>query len=220
MDQFKSIFEADKSNEGNARAYASSANNVGGKALELRLFPEALSSFNIAAAVLRPQATKKDSQVTAVVDFAKTLNGLGETFAKTNNAGQARASFLEARQLLEQAAKKEKNNEEVSQILADNLIRTARLGSEIKEFGTALAETDRAVEILRRLVETPGSRPEFRRDLAMALTVKGEIFLAQGKKSVAQELIAEAIRLWQTYANQGVLKPEEESEYNRVKALA
>ncbi len=220
MAQFKSIFEADKSNESNARAYAGSASNVGNKALELRLFPEALSSFNIAAAILRPQATKKESQVTAVVDFAKTLNGLGETFAKTNNTGQARASFLEARQLLEQAAKKERNNEEVSQILADNLIRTARLGTELKDFATAAAETDRAVEILRKLVDVPGSRPEFRRDLAMALTVKGEILLAQGKKSIAQELIAEAIRLWQTYANQGVLKPEEEVEFNRVKALA
>ncbi len=219
MEQFKSIFESDKGNEQKGRDYAQSANNVGGKALGLGLFPEALSSFNIAAAVLRPQAQKKESQVGPMIDLAKTLNGLGETLAKTKQGREARASFLEARQILEQAAKKEKGNEDVSQILADNYMRTARMGREMAEYASALTETDRAVEILRKLVDQPGSRAEFRRDLAMALTIKGEIFAAQGKKTIAQELFAEAVRLWQMYSNLGVMKPDEEVEYNRVKAL-
>jgi tetratricopeptide (TPR) repeat protein len=219
MEQFKSIFESDKGNEQKGRDYAQSASNVGGKALGLGLFPEALSSFNIAAAVLRPQAQKKESQVGPMIDLAKSLNGLGETLAKTKQGKEARASFLEARQILEQAAKKEKGNEDVSQILADNYIRTARMGREMADYAAALTETDRAVEILRRLVEQPGSRPEFRRDLAMALTIKGEIFAAQGKKTIAQELYSEAVRLWQMYSNLGVMKADEEAEYNRVKAL-
>jgi tetratricopeptide (TPR) repeat protein len=217
--QFKSIFDSDPGNEDKGRQYARAATNVGNKAFELRLFPEAKENYSSAADVLRPQAAKKDSKVVAVIDLAKTLNGLGDTLAQTNQKSQARASFLEARQLLEQAAKREKNNEELTQILADNYIRTARMGREFQDFTSALSETDRAVELLRKMVETPGSRPEFRRDLAVALTIKGEIFLSQGKKAVAQEFLSEAVRLWQMYANLSVLRPEEEIEYNRLKKL-
>jgi tetratricopeptide (TPR) repeat protein len=219
MQQFKAIFERDPSNEQKGRDYAQAATNVGNKASGLGLFAEALSSFTSARDTLRPQAAKKESKVGPLLDLAKTLNGLGDTLAKTNQGPQAKASFLEARQILEQAAKKEKGNEEVSQILADNYMRTARMGREFAEYASAMAETDRAVEILKRLVDQPGSKPEYRRDLAMALTIKGEIFAAQGKKTIAQELFAEAVRLWQMYANLGVMKPDEEVEYNRVKAL-
>ncbi|MDX2268295.1 MAG: protein kinase [Bryobacter sp.] len=219
MQQFKSIFDKDPANEESGRNYARSASSVGTKAAELRLFPEAIFSFNTAADVLRPQATKKDSKVVAVLDLAKTLNGLGDTLAKTEQPQKARASFLEARQLLEQAAKREKNNDDLSQILADNYMRTARLGREINDFTAAISETDRAVELLRRLVDTPGSRAEFRRDLAMALTIKGEILLAQGKKAIAREFFEEARSLWQLYSNLSVLKPDEEAEFNRLKNL-
>lgn len=219
MGQFQSIFESDPKNEQKGRDYAQSASNVGGKALELRLFPEALSSFNIAAAILRPQAEKKESQVGPMIDLAKTLNGLGETLVKTKQGKEARASFLEARQILEQAAKKERGNEEVRQTLADNYMRTARMGREMSDFASAIGESERAIEILQKLVDQPGSRPEFRRDLAMALTVKGEILAAQGRKANAQELFSQAVRLWQLYSNLGVMKPDEEAEYNRVKSL-
>ncbi len=219
MQQFASIFEGDKGNVQKGRDYARAANNVGDKALDQGLFGEALSAFGIGAKVLRPEAQKKESEVGPLLDLAKSLSGLGDTLAKTKQSGQARASFLEARQVLEQAAKKEAANEDVKQSLADNYIRTARMGRELAEYATALAETDRAVEILRTLVQQPGANPEFRRDLAVALTIKGEIFSAQGKRTIASELFQEAVNLWMAYSNQSVLKPEEELEFNRLKGL-
>ncbi len=220
MRQFGSIFESDKGNAGKAADYGRSANNVGNKALRMGNLLEALNVFKTAEAVLRPQASKPESQVEPLLDLAKTLSGLGETLEKSKQGDQAMASYKEARQLLEQAAKNEAGNEEVSIGLADNLIRTARIERVGNDFTTSIQETERAVEILRRVVGMPGSKSEYRKQLAQALTLRGELAQAQKKATVAMEAFEEAATLWVSYGRLAGLKPEDEIEITRVKRLA
>ena len=220
MRQFGAIFESDKGNTGKAADYGRSANNVGNKALKMNNLLEALNIFKTAEAVLRPQASTPESQVVPLLDLAKTLSGLAETLEKSKQGDQAMASYKEARQLLEQAAKKEVGNEEVAIELADNLIRTARIEREGNDLTTAVLETERSVEILRKVVILPGSKSEYRKQLAQALTLRGELARAQKKATVALEAFEEAATLWVSYGRLAGLKPEEEVEITRVKRLA
>ncbi len=220
MRQFGLIFESDKGNAGKAGDYARSANNVGNKALRMNNLVEALNVFKTAEAVLRPVASKPESQVEPLLDLARTLSGLGETLEKSKQGDQAMASYKEARQLLEQASKKEAGNEDVAVGLAENLVRTARIERDGTELAIAVQETDRAVEILRKVSSTPGSKPEYRKQLAQALTLKGEMARTQKKGAVALEAFEEAVSLWEGYGRMAGLKPEEETEIARLKALA
>lgn len=220
MRQFGTIFESDKGNPTKARDYAQSANNVGGKALKMNMLSEALSMFRTAESTIRPVATKPDSEVGPLLDLAKTLSGLGETLEKSNQGDQARASYKEAKQLLEQAAQKEKDNEEASEGLADVLVKTARMNREAGETATATQDNDKAVELLRKLVARPGSRSDFRRQLAVALTLRAELARAQRRSVIAQEALEEAIGMWNSYGRLAGLKPEEEIEIDRLKTMA
>ncbi|MBM3763037.1 MAG: serine/threonine protein kinase [Acidobacteria bacterium] len=220
MRQFGSIFEADKGNVDKARDYAQSANNVGGKALRMGMFSEALSMFKTAETTLRPAAEKPDSEVGPLLDLAKTLSGLGETLEKSKQGDQARASYKEARQLLEQANKKEKDNEDAAEGLADILVKTSRMNREGGDLGVATADNDRAVELLRKLVGRPGSRSDLRKRLAIALTLKGELARVEKKGPIAQEAFEEAIGMWNSYGRMAGLRPEEEIEIDRLKTIA
>jgi serine/threonine protein kinase len=217
--QFGSIFEADKGNAGKARDYAQSANNVGGKALRLGMLSEALSMFRSSEATLRPVATKPDSEVGPILDLARTLSGLGETLEKSDQKDQARASYQEARQLLEQAAQKEKDNDEAAEGLADVLVKSARFSREGGEVATAVKDADKAVELLRKLAARPEGRSDYRRQLAMALTLKGELARGQKKNELARECFEEAVGMWNSYGRLAGLRPEEEIELERLKAI-
>lgn len=92
-------------------------------------------------------AEKPDSEVGPLLDLAKTLSGLGETLEKSKQGDQARASYKEARQLLEQANKKERDNEDAAEGLADILVKTSRMNREGGDLGVAVADNDRAVEL-------------------------------------------------------------------------
>jgi tetratricopeptide (TPR) repeat protein len=220
MRQFGSIFESDKGNTSKARDYAQSANNVGGKALKMNMLSEALSMFRTAETTIRPAASKPDSEVGPLLDLAKTLSGLGETLEKSKQGDQAKASYKEARQLLEQASQTEKDNEEAAEGLADIIVKTARMSRESNDIAGSAAETEKAVEILRRLVARPASKSDYRRQLAVALTMKGELARAQRKTTVAQEAFEEAIGMWNSYGRLAGLKPEEEIEIDRLKTLS
>ncbi len=220
MRQFGSIFESDKGNAGKARDYAQSANNVGDKALKMNMFSEALSMFRTAETTIRPEAAKPDSEVGPILDLAKTLSGLGETLEKTKQRDQARASYKEARQLLEQASQKEKDNEEASEGLAEIIVKTARMNRESSDISGAAMESEKAVEILRKLVARNGSKSDYRRQLSVALTLKGELARTQRKIQIAQESFEEAIGTWNSYGRLAGLKPDEEIEIARLKTLA
>jgi tetratricopeptide (TPR) repeat protein len=217
--QFGAIFEADKGNARKARDYAQSANNVGGKALRLGLLSEALSMFRSSEATLRPIAAKPDSEVGPILDLARTLSGLGETLEKSDQKDQARASYQEARQLLEQAAQKEKDNDEAAEGLADVLLKSARFSREGGEVATAVKDADKAVELLRKLAARPEGRSDYRRQLAMALTLKGELARSQKKNELARECFEEAVGMWNSYGRLAGLRPEEEIELERLKAI-
>ena len=219
MRQFGLIFESDKGNAAKAGDYARSANKVGTKALRMNNLVEALNVFKTAEAILRPQASKPESQVEPLLDLARTLSGLGETLEKSQQSDQAMASYREARQLLEQATKKEGGNEEAAIGLAENLVRTARIERETADLATAVQETERAVVILRRVVAKAGSKAEYRKQLAQALTLKGEMAKVQKKAVLALESFEEAVALWDTYGRMAGLKPGEEAEISRVKGL-
>ena len=219
MRQFGMIFEGDKGNAAKAGDYGRAANNVGNKALKMNNLLEALNVFKTAEAVLRPAASKPESQVEPLLDLAKTLSGLGETLEKSNQGDQALASYKEARQLLEQASKKEAGNEEASIELADNLMRTSKLEREGTELAVAVQETERAVDILRKVSSKPGSKPEYRKQLAQALTLKGEMAKTQKKAVVSLEAFEEAVALWEGYGRMAGLKPDEEKEIARLKGL-
>jgi tetratricopeptide (TPR) repeat protein len=186
----------------------------------MNMFSEALSMFRTAETTIRPSATKPDSEVGPLLDLAKTLSGLGETLEKTKQGDQARASYKEARQLLEQASQKEKDNEEASEGLADIIIKTARMNRESSDIAGASKEAEQAVEILRKLVALPGSKSDYRRQFAVALTLKGELARTQRKTQIAQESLEEAIGSWNSYGRLAGLKPEEEIEIERLKTLA
>jgi len=218
--QFGSIFESDRGNVGKARDYARSANNAGGKALRLSMFGEALNMFRSAETTIRPAASKPDSEVGPLLDLAKTLSGLGETLERTKQGPQARASYREARQLLEQVSKSEKDNEDASEGLAEILLKTARMNRDAGDSGPAENDNERAVEILRKLVTRNGSRSDFRRQLAVALTLRGEIARAQKRTWAARESFAESLSMWNSYGRLAGLKPDEESEIDRVKLMA
>ncbi len=220
MRQFGVIFEGDKGNTAKARDYAQSANNVGDKALRMSMFSEAMAMFKTAETTIRPAASKPDSEVGPLLDLAKTLSGLGETLEKTKQGDQARASYKEARQLLEQASEKEKDNEEASEGLADIIVKIARMNRESSDISTAAAESEKAVEILRKLVARPGSKSDYRRQLAVALTLRGELARTQRKTQIAQESFEEAIGSWNSYGRLAGLKPEEEIEIERLKTLS
>ncbi len=220
MRQFGTIFEADKGNTNKARDYAQSANNVGDKALRLNMFSEALAMFRAAETTIRPAATKPDSEVGPLLDLARTLGGLGETLEKTKQREQARASYREARQLLEQAAEKEKDNEEASEGLADIIIKSARMNRDSSNMYSAGMESERAVAILRKLATRSGSKSDYHRQLAVALTLKAELARTQRKSQIAQESFEEAIGTWNAYGRLAGLKPEEEIEIERLKTLA
>ncbi|WP_031499919.1 serine/threonine-protein kinase [Bryobacter aggregatus] len=215
MQQFGVIYAADKKDRNKAADYARSANQVGNKALSLGDLVEALNVFRTAEAVLRPHVQDPESEVTPLIDLAKTLNGLGETLARSKQAGQALASYREARLLLEQAAKKEAGNDEVLSGLADNLIRTAQMQGE----GPALEETARAIEMLRKLLLKPEPKAEYHKQLAQALTVRGELYLKQRKSEAARESFEEALSRWNSYGRLAGWKPQEEQEILRLKGL-
>lgn len=220
MRQFGSIFDSDKGNPAKARDYAQSANNVGNKALKMNMLSEALSVFRTAEKTIRPQAGKPDSEVGPLLDLARTMNGLGETLEKSKQGDEALASYKEARQLLEQAAKKEAANEDAAEGLADNLVRTARIEKESSDTALAVQETERAVAILRSLVEKPGTKAEYRKQLAQALSLKGDLARSQRKPIIAKESFEESVGLWTSYGRLAGLKPEEELEIDRLKTLA
>ena len=220
MRQFGSIFDADKGNPAKARDYGQSANSADDKALKMNMLSEELSIFRTAEKTIRPQASKPDSEVEPLLDLARTMNGLGETLEKSKLGDEALASYREARQLLEQAAKREADNEDAAEGLADNLVRTARIGKETSGMAMAVEETERAVAILRRLVEKPGTKSEYRKQLAQALSLKGEMARSQRKGIVAKESFEESLGLWDSYGRLAGLKPEEEIEIGRLKTLA
>ena len=103
------------------------------------------------------------------------MNGLGETLEKSKQGDEALASYREARQLLEQAAKREADNEDAAEGLADNLMCMARIGKETSGMAKVVEETERAVAILRGLVEKPGTKAEYRKQLAQALSPKSRL---------------------------------------------
>lgn len=72
-------------------------------------------------------------------------------------------------------------------------------------------ETERAVAILRGLVEKPGTKAEYRKQLAQAGSLKG---------IVAKKSFEESMGLWNSYGRLARLKPEEEMEIGRLKTLA
>lgn len=220
MRQFGIILDSDKGNTTKARDYTQSANNVGGKALKMNMLSEALAMFRTAETTIRPAATKPDSEVGPMLDLARTLTGLGETLEKSENSDQARASYKEARQILEQASQKEKDNEEASEGLAEIIVKTARMNRAGSNLAGASTETDKAVDILRKLVSIPGSKPDYRRQLAQALTLRGELARSQKKIVIGQEAFEEAVGMWNSYGRMAGLKPEEEVEIARVKTLA
>lgn len=217
--QFGAIFEADKGNTGKARDYAQSATGAGDKALRLSMFADALSMFRTAESTIRPEATKPDSEVGPVLDLAKTLSGLGETLMKTKQNDQARASFKEARQLLEQASKKERDNEEASEGLADVLVKSARMSRDDGDSALAVQESDRAVDLLKKLIARPGSKSDYRRQLAIALTTRGELARAMRKPDQADQSFEEALAMWNQFGRMAGLKAEEEAEIDRLKAM-
>ena len=220
MRQFGSIFEADKGNTSKARDYAQSANNAGDKALKMNMLSDALSMFRTAETTIRPKADKPDSEVGPLLDLARTLGGLGETLEKSRQGDQARASYREAQQLLEQASQKEKDNEEASEGLADILMKTARMNRESGDVATATKDAERSMEILRKLVAIPASKSDYRRQLAQALSLKGELARSQRKLTNAREAFEEAIGMWNSYGRMAGLKPDEEIEIDRLKVLA
>lgn len=217
--QFGAIFEADRGNAGKARDYAQSANNAGGKALRMNMLSEALAMFRTAETTIRPAASKPDSEVGPILDLAKTLSGLGETLAKSKQDNQARASFKEARQLLEQAQAKEKDNDEAAEGLADILVKSARLSREAGDVNIAYRDTEKSIELLRKLLNKPGSRSEYRRQLAVALTLRGEIARQQRNPDMARESFEEALSFWNSFGRMAGLRPEEEIEIDRLKSL-
>lgn len=220
MTQMGQVYEADKSNEATGREYASAARSVGSKSMAMNNFVEAISAFRTSEKVLREQAEKPKSETAPLIDLAKTMSGLGEAFQKSNQIAQAKASYKEARQLLEQAAKREANNEDVLVGLADNLVHTARFNFEEKQTELSLGDADRAIEILRRLLANINSAPDLRRQLALALTVKGEVLLALKRKPDALPLLTEALSQWDNFGRSSGLRPGEEAEIARVRALA
>jgi tetratricopeptide (TPR) repeat protein len=220
MIQFGRVFEGDKGNTKAGQEYARSANNVGEKQLRLGMFAESLNAFKIAEAVLRPQVKAKESEVGPLLDLAKTMSGLGEALEKSNQSSQAQASYLEARQLLEQAAKKEADNLLAIEGLADNLMHTAKFHWQERSYGEAWSDCARAVELLRKLVQTPGSKADYRKQLAMSLTLQGELAKAQKKLESAAELFAEALKYWDSYGRMAGIRPEEEKEMARVRELS
>ena len=95
--------------------------------------------------------------------------------------------------------------------MADNLVRTARIGKETSGMAKVVEETERAVAILRGLVEKLGTKAEYRQQLAQALSLKG---------IVAEESFEESMGPWNSYGRLAGLKPEEEIEIGRLKTLA
>jgi tetratricopeptide (TPR) repeat protein len=220
MIQFGRIFESEKENPQAGQQYAKSANNVGEKQLRLGMIAESLNAFRIAEAVLRPQVKQKESEVGPLLDLAKTMSGLGEALEKSNQGAQAQASYLEARQLLEQAAKKEADNLLALEGLADNLMHTAKFHWQERSLGEAWSDCSRAVDILRKLVQTPGSKAEYRKQLAMSLTLKGELAKLRKELDAASEFFAEALRLWDSYGRMAGIRPEEEREMARLREIS
>ena len=209
MRHFGSIFDSDKGNPAKARDYAQSANSAGDKVLKLNMLSEAFSLFRTAEKTIRPLASKPDSKVELLLDLARTMNGLGEALEKSKQGDEALASYREARQLLEQAAKREADNADAAEGLADNLVRTARIGKETSGMAMAVEETERAVAILRRLVEKPSTKSEYRKQIAQALSRKREMARSQRKAIVAKESFEESVGLWNSYGRLVGLKPEE-----------
>lgn len=217
--QFGAIFEADKGNKEKAHDYVSSATSAGGKALRLGMFSEALSFFKTAEQTARAEATKPESEVGPILDLAKTLSGLGETFEKGKQGDQARASYREARQLLEQAAKKEKDNDDAAEGLAEILYKSARVSKGSGEMSDAIEDNNRAIEILKKQVAKPASRSELRKQLAQALTLRGEMLRAQRRGEEANAAFQEALGMWNQYSRLAGVRPEDEAEMSQIQAM-
>jgi eukaryotic-like serine/threonine-protein kinase len=220
MTQYGQVYAADKSNDANGREYANAARSVGTKSMAMNNFVEAISAFRTSEKVLREQAEKPKSEAAPLIDLAKTLSGLGEALEKTKQNGEAKASYKEARQLLEQAAKRDANNAEVLSGLADNLIHMARFSLEERKLEASLLDAERAIEILRKLLTNINSEADLRRQLALALTIKGEIFLAQKNKAEAIPLFTDALAQWDNFGRISGLRASEESEIARLRLLA
>lgn len=222
MSQFGSIFESDKGDSKKRQDYSRAAQDVGNKAVKMGLFDQAISAFKKSEEVNRAAAAKK-SEVTPMLDLAKTLSGLGDALDKTNQREQAMASYKEARQLLEEATKKEQNNEEAFAGLADVYLRTARIALDEGNKASALAEIESAIKLLRSFNERSAGRAEFKKVLAQALTMKAELVATAKKHKEGEDpgtLYKEALQMWDAYGRTYGLRTDDEKEIARVKLLA
>ncbi|MBZ2187245.1 MAG: protein kinase [Bryobacter sp.] len=217
--QFGAIFEADRGNPDKARAYVEAANNAGGKALELNLLSEAMGLFRLAESTIRPKVAESNNSASMMLELAKALTGLGEVLAESNLEQQARMSFKEARQLLEQALAKDKDNGELMFALADVLLRNARLSRTAGDLNIAFRDAERSIQLLKKLLGRPISTSDQQRQLSVALTLRGEVARQQKNRQLAQESFEEAHKSWNVYGRLSGLRKDEEVEIERLKSM-
>ncbi|MFN8940684.1 MAG: protein kinase domain-containing protein [Acidobacteriota bacterium] len=219
VQQFGAIFEGDRGNPEKTRAYVQSANNAGGKALELNLLAEAMSFFRVAESTIRPKVAESKGGSGMILELAKALAGLGEVLAESKLEQKARMSLKEARQLLEQALAKDKNNGDLMFALADVLIKNARLSRDVGDLNIALRDAERSIQLLKKLLDRPISTSEQQRQMTVALTLRGEVARQQKNRELAQESFEEAYKSWNVYGRLAGLRKDEQAEIERLKTM-
>ncbi len=217
--QYETIWQADPENVVKTREYVQLVNKAGRKALQLNEASEAMALFRKAESAIRPQAAKLNTEVGLAVDLAGSTAGVGAVFAESKQMPKAQKSYKESQKLLEQALTKEKSNEEVRFALADVLTQSARVNRDWGELDKALREAEKSIQLVKSLIGKSSARGEYHRQLAVSLTMRGQIIEDQKNREAARATYEEASKAWAAYARLASPRPEDEFEIKRLKSL-
>lgn len=219
MAQYEQAYVADPKNPAGAQAYAQAAYSVGMKSLVLDQNPAALNALTTSEKLLRKQVESASPATAPLLEFAKTLDGLGQALERSSQRTKALSSYRESRRILLQARQREQGSEAVTYALADNYLQSARFYSEGHEADLAWQEANAALELLNTSPQALNAHPERHKLLARALSLKASVLLARKQKPAAMELLASSQSHWEQYSRSKNLVGTEVAELAHVRAM-
>jgi serine/threonine protein kinase len=218
-EQFELILKADQRNVNKMHDYVQAVNTAGTRAVQLKQLPEAMDLYRKAEQTVRPRMVLPERPRIIVADLARSVSGIGEVLAESSQQDQARKSFKESQQLLERELAKDRGNEELNFALADLLTKVARASRNDGNYGVALREAERSIQLMRKLLEKSASRANYHRQLAVALTIRGEIAQRQGNRELTRASFEEALNSYAACGRLGPLQKDDELEMSRLKSM-
>ncbi len=151
--------------------------------------------------------------------FAQSMLGLGEAFELAKQSAKAAQIYVEIRRVLEQAAGRDVNNQELRTCQSDTLIHLAKLHLKSGNAVPAVEDSVRAIELARQSIMKQGSKQSLQRLLARALATNASALVAAKRAPEASKIQGEAIAQWQQLDRSYGLDSRDKEEFNKARLL-